>query len=684
MSRAAAVLGFVVVLTMLLATSATGQVVPPSDPIIHQRPADPTNSQTATFKFVGDDGVTFQCKLDDEPDFTDCTSPKTYTELLAGIHTFEVKAVDPLDNANESGVTSWTWTIDLTPPNTTIDLSTAPDDPSSDPMPTFSFSSEPGATFECKIDTSAFGLCTSPYSPPGTLGDGSHTFVVKATDEAGNEDPTPASYTWAIDLDPPPVPDITDGPDDITLSASATFSFTSEADASFVCTLDGASSSCGSPKTYNGLSDGLHTLNVIAKDAAGNESLPAMRIWTVDLSPPHPTVTSPAAGSATADSTPPLLGTADAGPADDKVVTVDVYSGTGTSGSLLESLAPIVAGGGWSTTTSFPLPAGTYTAEVSQSDSFDRTGTSSPITFRVDTTAPIISLTRPRNGTLTKNSTPTYSGLAGTSEGDFPDATIEVHQGLSASGPLLYSIPATVAPDGTWSVTQPTPLVDGKYAALAKQSDDAGSTGTSPVHVFTLDTTAPSTATNVTVRAGYGAVAIGWRRGSDWKATDMLAIYRRVARTAADWRLRVKTTSSSWTDKRVQNGVTYQYDLVPLDRAGNRGPELTRKARPSGFRTPKNGATLSAPIGISWIHVSNSDYSNIQVWRVQSSLTPQKILSVWPKDNDYTLRSRWRYLGQEHRLRHGWTYRIYGWPGFGSIANAKYGKSYGWVQFTVR
>jgi len=82
-SRAAAVLGFVIVLTMLLATSATGQVVPPSDPVIHQRPADPTNSQNATFKFVGDDGVTFQCKLDDEPDFTDCTSPKTYTDLPA-------------------------------------------------------------------------------------------------------------------------------------------------------------------------------------------------------------------------------------------------------------------------------------------------------------------------------------------------------------------------------------------------------------------------------------------------------------------------------------------------------------------------------------------------------------------------------------------------------------------------
>jgi hypothetical protein len=145
-------------------------------------------------------------------------------------------------------------------------------------------------------------------------------------------------------------------------------------------------------------------------------------------------------------------------------------------------------------------------------------------------------------------------------------------------------------------------------------------------------------------------------------------------------RLRAKTTASSWTDGRVQNGVTYQYDLVPVDAAGNPGTEASRKARPTGFRTPKNGTTLSTPIAISWVDVPKSDYSNIQVWRVRNSQLTRKILSVWPKETDFTLLSHWRYQGQEHRHRHGRTYRIYGWPGFGSVSGANYGKSYGWVS----
>jgi hypothetical protein len=239
---------------------------------------------------------------------------------------------------------------------------------------------------------------------------------------------------------------------------------------------------------------------------------------------------------------------------------------------------------------------------------------------------------------------------------------------------------ATPASDGTWSVAQPTDLSDGKYAALAKQMDSAGSTGTSSVRVFTVDTTAPSALTSATVRAGYGAVAISWRRGSDWKTTDMLAIYRRVA-GASTRRLKVKTTASSWKDKNVKNGVTYQYDLVPIDRAGNRALTLSKKARPTGFTRPRNGAVLSAPITISWVDVANSTYSNIQVWN--AGLT-RKMLSVWPKGSSYTLRSRWTYRGHEYRLRHGRTYRIYGWPGFGAVSNGNYGESYGWVQFTFR
>jgi hypothetical protein len=596
--RAAAVLGVVVVLTMLLATSASGDAPVPSAPEITAHPPVFSNSPDAVFAFESPEDVVFECRLDSAApeDFVTCSesnsATKGYIGLAEGQHTFDVVAVNKSDS--RSGVTSFTWTIDLVPP----------------PAPT-------------------------------------------------------------ITADPP---------EEVTTSPSVTFSFASEGAESFICILDGVSSACGASNTYSGLAEGLHTLDVIAKDAAGNESFPSRRTWTVDLSPPNPTVTSPAAGSATSDQTPLLLGTADAGPADENVVTVELYAGSAATGTPLKTFTPSVTEGGWSVVPSSQLAAGTYTVQVIQSDIFDRTGTSSPVTFKVDLTAPKVSLTRPPNGTLTTNPTPIYQGTAGTAEGDLPEATVEVHSGSTASGPLVGAFPGAVAGDGTWSIPQPTPLADGKYAALAKQMDSAGSTGTSSVHVFMVDTTAPSALTSATVRAGYGAVAISWQRGSDWKTTDMLAIYRRVA-GASTRRLKVKTTASSWKDKNVKNGVTYQYDLVPIDRAGNRALALSKNARPTGFTRPRNGAVLSAPITISWVDVANSTYSNIQVWN--AGLT-RKMLSVWPKGTSYTLRTHWTYKGNEYRLRHGRTYRIYGWPGFGAISNGNYGESYGWVEFTFR
>jgi hypothetical protein len=669
--RALSATGVLVILVTLLTASASGQILAPSDPVITSHPPSLTNSTSATFEFSSDPtAVGFECKLDTVLDFSECASGDAYTDLPEGDRTFELKAVDLL--GEESGVTSYSWTIDLTPPSTTIDG--APEDPSNDSSPTFAFSSEATSSLECTLDGSETD-CTSPYTYP-SVSDGSHTFVVTATDAAGNVDPNPPTYTWTIDLVPPPTPTIASGPSGVVDSSTASFEFEdSESGIAFVCTLDGQPEEC---PTFSGLGDGLHTLDVLARDSAGNESLPATRTWTVDATPPNPSVTSPAAGSATADQTPQLLGTADTGPADADAVTLELYAGSSPTGTPLETFSPLVSAGSWSAVPSSELAAGTYTVQVMQSDSFDRTGTSSPRTFRVDLTAPTVSLTRPLNGTLTNNPTPTYRGAAGTADGDLPEVTVEVHSGGTASGPMVASLTATPASDGTWSVAQPTDLTDGKYAALAKQMDSAGSTGTSTVHVFTLDTTAPSALASATIRAGYGAVTIGWQRGGDWKTSDMLAIYRRVA-GASTRRLKIKTAASSWKDKNVENGVTYQYDLVPIDRAGNRAPALSKNARPSGFRTPRNGAVLTAPIGISWIDVPNSTYSNIQVWN--GGLT-RKMLSVWPKGSSYTLRSRWTYRGNEYRLRHGHTYRIYGWPGFGAVSNGNYGESYGWVQFT--
>ena len=80
--------------------------------------------------------------------------------------------------------------------------------------------------------------CTSPKTYSG-LAEGSHTFTVRATDPAGNTDPSPASRTWTVDTTPPDTT-IDAGPSGIATSDTATFAFSAtETGSTFGCTLDG-------------------------------------------------------------------------------------------------------------------------------------------------------------------------------------------------------------------------------------------------------------------------------------------------------------------------------------------------------------------------------------------------------------------------------------------------------------
>ena len=160
------------------------------------------NSATATFTFLASEpGSTFACQLDGGG-FSACTSPKSYSGLTDGSHTFQVRATDPAGNTDPTPAT-FTWTIDSSTPQTTIN--SGPADPSSNATATFTFSAgEPSSTFACQLDGGGFSACTSPKSYSG-LTDGSHTFQVRATDPAGNTDPTPATFTWTIDTTPPAV-----------------------------------------------------------------------------------------------------------------------------------------------------------------------------------------------------------------------------------------------------------------------------------------------------------------------------------------------------------------------------------------------------------------------------------------------------------------------------------------------
>jgi hypothetical protein len=137
--------------------------------------------------------VSFLCQLDTSA-FSACTSPASYSGLSSASHTYSVKAQDTA--GNQSAAASYTWTIDTTaPPVPTI--TAKPVNPTSKTSASFRFNdTQSEVSFLCQLDASVFSACTSPATYSG-LNSGSHTFLVKAQDTAGNKSAA-ASYTWTI------------------------------------------------------------------------------------------------------------------------------------------------------------------------------------------------------------------------------------------------------------------------------------------------------------------------------------------------------------------------------------------------------------------------------------------------------------------------------------------------------
>ncbi len=77
-------------------------------------------------------------------------------------------------------------------------LKSKPRSTTHDRTPTFRFSAdETGSTFQCKLDSKPFRACRSPFST-ARLSPGPHTFKVRARDDSGRLDPSPASYSFKV------------------------------------------------------------------------------------------------------------------------------------------------------------------------------------------------------------------------------------------------------------------------------------------------------------------------------------------------------------------------------------------------------------------------------------------------------------------------------------------------------
>ena len=458
------------------------------DTTITANPTNPTNSTTASFSFTGSDAggsgvASFECQIDGGA-FSACTSPQSYLGLSDGNHTFQVRAIDSAGNTDATPA-SYTWTIDASAPDTTITAN--PTNPSSNNNPTFSFTGNDGsgsgvASFECQVDGGAYAACTSG-SNFGPLSDGSHTFNVRALDNLGNTDPTPASYTWVVDTTAPDTTIIAN-PTNPSNTNNPAFSFTGNDGsgsgvASFECQVDGgAYAACTSGSTFGPLSDGSHTFNVRAIDNVGlADTSPASYTWVVDTTAPDTTIT--------------------ANPTNPSNTNNPTFSFTGNdgSGSGVASFECQVDGGAYAACTSGsnfgPLSDGSHTFNVRTIDNAGNTdATPASYTWVVDTTAPDTTIdsnpTDPSN-----NTTPTFTFSS-------PDLTAVFECSIDGGAFSACTSPNTLAA-----------LADGSHTFAVRAIDLLGNVDPSPAsYTWTIKTNAP-VVTNVTSPTADGTYFAG-------------------------------------------------------------------------------------------------------------------------------------------------------------------------------
>ena len=169
-----------------------------------------------------------------------------------------------------------------------------------------------------------------------------------------------------------------------------------------------------------------------------------------------------------------------------------MYSGTGTGGTVVQTVGGQASGATWSAIPTVALSANaTYTAQASQTDAAGNTAVSSANTFVLDTVAPLVTLSAPVSNSSSTNTKPPFGGTAGTvassatASADGPAITVRVYTGASTAGALVQTLSAT-ASSGSWSVTPSVALAVGTYTAQASQSDGASTTGLSTATTFTV------------------------------------------------------------------------------------------------------------------------------------------------------------------------------------------------------
>lgn len=489
-------------------------------------PTSPTNQSSVTHAFSAEAGSTVQCRLNSGA-FVACTSPVVTTGLTDGSYTFTVRATDAAGNV--STITD-AFDVDLTPP--ALAFTSTPPALTNVTSASFAFTVSGATSVTCQSDGGAFSPCTSPVNLTG-LSDGSHTFTVRAADAAGNV--TTTSHTWTVDTVPPDVT-FTTTPANPSNQATANFAFTTGDATTVACSLDGAAfTTCTSPATLSGLSNGTHSYAVRATDAAGNART-ATHTWLVDTVPPNLSFTQ-VPGNPTNQTSATIAFTTD-----DAVTVECSFQG----GAFAACSSPVTLNG---------LADGSYSFAVR---GVDLAGNTATITHSwvVNTVAPTVTIT---------------SGPA--------NPTRQTSASFSFTTSTVVSIECRVDANAFAPCTSPasfTGLTDGDHTFTVRATDSASNVG-SASYPWRVDTVAPvvtitsapaalsgSTSASVAFTVSEAATVTCALNGgtaepcsSPWPLSGLAQGAQSLVVTATDAAGNVGTATATWSVDTIAPVVTF-------------------------------------------------------------------------------------------------------------------------------
>lgn len=147
----------------------------------------------------------------------------------------------------------------------------------------FTFSANEAATYECYLNDKDWRTCQADYQLKNLVA-GEYQLQVRAIDQAGNIDQSPASWSWLIDKTRPKISWLSK-PTSTISDSSVDFTVTVNEPATIWCQLDSeVEKQCAESFSYDQLALGQHQIIVRAEDTAGNYSAKLSHKWKIIVS----------------------------------------------------------------------------------------------------------------------------------------------------------------------------------------------------------------------------------------------------------------------------------------------------------------------------------------------------------------------------------------------------------------